>query len=206
MVGNNNRLNEPPNILDVSNLTEKDSSGFVVKCELFDIDSEKDKNLLTEMFLKCFVINVENGSIEIYIYVPGFATQLIIDKIKNELYGLNENMSDRDYRRKMKNKKWFEAKRNTYCNNPCCPNENTNQNLIRCSKCHKAWYCSQKCKNVDLFIHKKNCTQRVCMKCDISPSANISFKKCGRCGKVYYCSRECQKAHWPSHKTTCKKK
>lgn len=75
---------------------------------------------------------------------------------------------------------------------------------IDCPKCHRATYCSSKCQQDHLKLHKLQCkaahAEQICDGCGVF---GWSFMKCSRCKLARYCSKGCQAKHWTVHKEAC---
>lgn len=77
---------------------------------------------------------------------------------------------------------------------------------IDCTGCEVASYCSQKCRDSDLFRHHVDC-QTVALKrtCSGCAKEGTGLKQCGSCMKAWYCDQTCLKKSWPTHKVYCHK-
>ena len=77
---------------------------------------------------------------------------------------------------------------------------------VCCSRCEVAYYCSETCKNRDLFRHQVDCQtatlKRTCSGCSKESSR---LKQCGSCLQAWYCNQACLKKSWPAHKASCQK-
>ena len=73
-----------------------------------------------------------------------------------------------------------------------------------CSRCGVASYCSDDCKQSDVFRHRVDCqTAALTRKCAGCGKENTGLKTCTSCRQVWYCDKECQKNSWPMHKFHC---
>ncbi|XP_057301462.1 uncharacterized protein LOC130635946 [Hydractinia symbiolongicarpus] len=110
-------------------------------------------------------------------------------------------------------------------NNVLCMNCGIKEGRKRCSRCKKAFYCSQECQVKHWKEeHKKSCAQVeigtkrkeqeerdietlkfvskdfiTCLSC----SAIEARFRCSRCKRRLYCGKKCQANHWNQHKKVC---
>ena len=77
--------------------------------------------------------------------------------------------------------------------------------MLNCARCEVACYCSDECKNSDLFRHQVDCQtaalDRTCSGCG---REGRRLKQCGSCLQAWYCDQTCLKKSWPRHKVSCK--
>jgi hypothetical protein len=83
------------------------------------------------------------------------------------------------------------------------PPSNDTNDLISCP-CDKYLFCSPKCKDKVMQIHKYSCRKaNECASCLISSLFCKDLKLCSGCEKVWYCGLECQRKDWRNHKKNC---
>ena len=102
------------------------------------------------------------------------------------------------------------------CHSKSCEKVGT----LRCSRCKKVFYCSQKCQKEDwkkTGTHRQSCCpfkepvkqkdEKVTKICARDTCNNEGSLRCSRCKTTNYCSNECQEEDWPCHKKkSCTKK
>lgn len=77
---------------------------------------------------------------------------------------------------------------------------------VCCSKCEVAYYCSEMCRNRDLFRHEVDCqTATLKRKCSGCSKESSRLKQCGSCLQAWYCDQACLRKSWPAHKVSCQK-
>ena len=82
------------------------------------------------------------------------------------------------------------------CNYCSCKSDN----LKKCTRCGKAWYCGKQCQTNDWKKHKEVCKQPKCSSCG---KVTANLKRCSACHLVAYCTKECQRNDWIRHKLSC---
>jgi tetratricopeptide (TPR) repeat protein len=80
-----------------------------------------------------------------------------------------------------------------------CKLIDTNQVILTCNRCKRAYYCSVKCQSKAWEqTHKNKCVPS----CEVCGVANAKGD-CLGCNKVVYCGKECQTIDWPEHQKVC---
>ncbi|XP_038057360.1 uncharacterized protein LOC119728966 [Patiria miniata] len=78
------------------------------------------------------------------------------------------------------------------------------EDLVRCSQCPQAEYCSRGCLQEDRVRHGsvecQNFGPKRCSQC----GKQGKLKECAGCNNAWYCHSTCQMANWPTHKQQCK--
>jgi hypothetical protein len=79
--------------------------------------------------------------------------------------------------------------------------------FLRCPRCDRTWYCSQKCLKTDEERHAvMHC--RFCYSCETWIPKGKRRQYCSGCYGYFYCGAACQLKHWTigEHKDKCHKK
>ena len=83
----------------------------------------------------------------------------------------------------------------------------TGRNLLRCSRCRIAHYCSSECQVADWKKeHKNECVEPL-FHCENCGKKGAGMLRCARCKVARYCNEKCQRQHWKNggHKQQCNK-
>ena len=77
-------------------------------------------------------------------------------------------------------------------------------NEFICDLCDVAKYCSEECRDTDIFRHQAECIPASILKtCTRCRQSGKDLKNCCGCYRAAYCNATCQKKDWRRHQIDC---